>query len=148
MKRFYLSLSVIWLMLTATAQEGLQINSFFDKHYKEWKKATEVLVKGKQLKPYDLTLFRSITLKDLPEEALKIEACVMKDVEKAVDKEEGRIGERLYYGFYCLPPRYEMTYRYLFYRNTSVKKDARQDEVTLVYMEGYATLDELKRIFK
>ncbi|MBE6288272.1 MAG: hypothetical protein E7099_08850 [Mediterranea massiliensis] len=148
MKRFYFFLLATLLMLPAIAQEGLCINSFFGKHYIEWKKTTEVQVKGKELKPYNLTLFRSITLKDSPEEALRMEECVLKDAEKSVDKEEGRIGEHLYYGFYCLPPRYELLYRYIFYRNTSVKSDARRDEVTLVYMEGYATLEELKQMFK
>ena len=38
--------------------------------------------------------------------------------------------------------------RYIFYRNTNAKKDAKSNEVTLVYMEGYATLDEIEKMFK
>ncbi len=148
MKRIYLTLFTLILALSIQAQEGLQINAFFDKDYQRRENATEVLVKGKKLKPYNLTLFRSITLKDAPDEAIKIEQCLLKDAEQAVETVGANFGDRLFYGFYCLPPRYDDEYRYMFYRNTSVKPGSQRHEVTLVYMEGYATLDEIENMFK
>ena len=41
------------------------------------------------------------------------------------------------------------SYRYLFYRNTSVVPNSnKKPEVTVVYMEGQVTLEELKQMFK
>lgn len=144
MKRMYLFLLAMFCLLSLQAQEGLQVCPFFNSKAN----VTEVQVKGKELKPFNLTLFRSLTLKSHSEEAIKMEHSVLKDAEKAIDKEEGRIGGRLYYGFYCLKPTDKGCYRYLFYRNQALRKENKQEEVTLVYMEGYATLDELKRMFK
>ncbi|MBR6538439.1 MAG: hypothetical protein IKT76_01095 [Bacteroides sp.] len=124
------------------------INDFFDKEYQKRVNITEVLVKGKKLKPYKLTYFRSITLKDAPDKAIEIEERLLKDAEDAVEMNSASLGKRLYFGFYCLPPRNNDKLRYIFYRNTSAKKEAKRDEVTLVYMEGYATLDEIEKMFK
>ena len=108
----------------------------------------EVVVKGKKLKPYNLTLFRSITLKNASDKAIEIEERLLKDAENAVEMKSASWGKRLYFGFYCLPPRANDKLRYIFYRNTNAKKDAKSNEVTLVYMEGYATLDEIEKMFK
>jgi hypothetical protein len=148
MKRLYLTLFALMLVLSMQAQEGLLINAFFDKEYQRQEQITEVLVKGKKLKPYNLTLFRSITLKDAPDEAIEIEERLLKDAENAVEMKSASWGKRLYFGFYCLPPRANDKLRYIFYRNTNAKKDAKSNEVTLVYMEGYATLDEIEKMFK
>ena len=148
MKRLYLTLFALMLVLSMQAQEGLLINDFFDKEYQKRVNITEVLVKGKKLKPYKLTYFRSITLKDAPDKAIEIEERLLKDAEDAVEMNSASLGKRLYFGFYCLPPRNNDKLRYIFYRNTSAKKEAKRDEVTLVYMEGYATLDEIEKMFK
>ena len=47
----------------AWAQESLHIGELFDGRYNRQKNTIEVLVKGKKLKPYNLTLFRSLTIK-------------------------------------------------------------------------------------
>ena len=107
-----------------------------------------MLIKGKELKKYHLTLFRSLTVTDAPAVSEEIEELVSRDALAAVDKEEGRVGKKLYYGFYCFPPR-DDNYRYLFYRNTLVAPGSKKKaEVTVVYMEGEVTLEELKQMFK
>ena len=69
------------------------------------------------------------------------------DAQTAVDKEVGKVGKRLYYGFYCFPAQ-DDNYRYLFYRNAAVAPgSSKKMEVTVVYMEGKITLEELKRMF-
>lgn len=128
------------------AQEGLSISRLFDGRYKKETNAVEVLVKGKKLEPYKLTLFRSLTVKDAPEEFEQIEKLVTADAQQALDKETGMIGGKLYYGFYHLPPKNDQ-YRYLFFRNSSLRK-VEANEVTVVYMEGHTTLEELKNMFK
>ncbi|MBQ8521994.1 MAG: hypothetical protein IJ456_11640 [Bacteroides sp.] len=128
------------------AQEGLHIAGLFDGRYKRSDNAIEVTIKGKELKPYRLTYFRSLTIKESPADFERMERLVKEDAREAVDKETGHIGERLYYGFYCLPPR-KGVMRYLFYRNSSLRK-VEPCEATLIYMEGNVSLEELKEMFK
>lgn len=144
--------TILWMVFSCLlmprlwAQEGLDISRLFDGRYKQEPNAIEVLVKGRKLEPYKLTLFRSLTVRNAPEDFRQIEGWVTKDGLKAIDKETGMIGGKLYYGFYRFPPEKDR-YRYLFYRNSSLRK-VESNEVTVVYMEGYATFEELKQMFK
>lgn len=147
MKRIILLIIVTCLAVPKLcAQEGLNVSRLFDGRYKKETNAIEVLVKGSKLEPFQLTLFRSLTVKDAPKEFERIEELVTLDGAQAIDKETGMIGGKLYYGFYRLPPKNEQ-YRYLFFRNSSLRQ-VESNEVTVVYMEGYATLEELKQMFK
>lgn len=147
MKRLIL-ITITGLLLSATliAQESLHIGKLFDGRYTKQKNAIEVLVKGKKLKPYNLTLFRSLTIKGDSTERNHIEQLVIQDAVEAVDKETGKIGGHLYYGFYRFPQKGEV-FRYLFFKNNALRPNG-EPEVSLVYMEGYATLEELKQMFK
>ena len=145
-----------WIILGITmlavlplwAQKGMHVEALFDSRFKQDKRAVEVLIKGKELKKYHLTLFRSLTVTDAPTLSKEIEALVSQDAETAVDKEVGKVGTRLYYGSFCFPPKNE-SYRYLFYRNTPVVPNSnKKPEVTVVYMEGQVKLEELKQMFK
>lgn len=127
------------------AQRGLQIASLFDGCYHGRTDATEVVLKGRKLRPYHLTLFRSLTLKPSATEAADIERRVKQDVRNAKDKEVGMKGGRLYYGFYQLSGTSD-THRYLFYRNNALLQSS-DASLTLIYMEGSATLDELRKHF-
>ena len=138
------------MLLFATAeawsQEGLRIGELFDGVYKRKNNAIEVTVKGETLKRYRLKLFRSLTVKNDPKDFERIEKLVEADGKDAVSKETGRIGERLYYAFYCFPP-HNGRLRYVFYRNSSLR-EVEENELTLVYIEGNVTMDELKEMFK
>jgi hypothetical protein len=143
---------IIWMTLLIAlplwAQKGMHVESLFGGRFKQDKRAVEVLIKGKELKKYHLTLFRSLTVTDAPALSEEIEALVSQDAASAVDKEVGTVGKRLYYGFYCFPAR-DKSFRYLFYRNTAVAPSgSKKPEVTVVYMEGRVTLEELKQLFK
>lgn len=139
-------LFVVIGLLKAGAQEGLNISPLFDGRFNNNSNAIEVLVKGKKLAKYNLTLFRSLTLKNSPDQYRLIENMVMADGAKAVNKETGKVGSRLFYGFFQLPSKDDKN-RYLFYRNNSLSR-YKTDEITLVYMEGNTTIDELKNMFK
>lgn len=144
--RYFLTIILSLLCLIgANAQKGLEVSNLFEAKGK-WKlKFTGTHLSGRALKPYNLTLFRSITTGDsrLYEE---IEQAVNKDAQKTIDKECGYIDGRLYYGFFLFEPK-EKKNCYLFYRNNSLRSDE-PNEVTIVYMEGYATLKELKEMFR
>ncbi len=148
MKYIYLLLFLILCISDGFAQEGMHINQLFDGRYKKEKNATEVLVKGRKLESYQLTLFRSLTVKDNPEAFRLIRTLVDQDAQQAIDKESGRINGKLYYGFYQFKP-HNNQFRYLFFRDNSCRDDTdNNNEMTIVYMEGNTTIEELKNLFK
>lgn len=133
------------LAVTSTAQSHLNVAPMFEGKEGWNLKFTGVHIEGKELKPYNLTLFRSITTSDhrLYD---KIESLVEKDGKSTIDKESGYINGKLYYAFYQFKPK-NKKYQYLFYHNSSLHEDS-PNKVTVVYIEGYVTLTELKKIFK
>ncbi len=147
MKRIYaIIVLMLALVMEGQSQTGLQIAELFNGQYKRKDNAIEVVVKGNQLERYKLKVFRSLTVKNDPKDFERIEKLVEQDEKNAISKETGRIGERLYYAFYCFPSEKEH-YRYIFYRNSSLRK-TESNELTLIYMEGNVTMDELKTMFK
>ena len=133
-------------VVEAWSQEGLYIAELFNGQYKRNDNAIEVIVKGNQLERYRLKVFRSLTVKNDPKDFERIEKLVLQDEKNVINKETGHIGQRLYYAFYCLPSK-KNHYCYIFYRNSSLRK-VEDNELTLIYMEGNVTLDELKAMFK
>ena len=134
--------------MSLQAQSNLHITTIFD-HISEYEKDTKtVWVKGKELRKYKLDLYRSISTEN-SQIAGTMEKAVMADSRKAADKEIGYIGSRLYFAFLSLPPEAagQDFMRFIFYRNPSLKDGAKK-EVTLVYMEGRITMDQLKNLFK
>lgn len=142
-------MTVMMTVLAAAAlmaQKGMAVERFFDGDYGRRKEATKVEVRGKRLQGYHLTLFRSVTLRADEAAFREMERSVAADGNAAVDKETGYMGDRLFYGFYCLPP-VRGANRYLFFRNASLRPGG-EPEATIVYMEGHATLEELKKMFR
>lgn len=148
MKRLKTILIILALgALPTLAQKNLKIDRVFEHNYIERHKATEVMVQGRELKPYNLTLFRSVTFNDGQTLSAQVEQWVETDSREAYDKEVGRVKGHLYYGFFCLPA-HKGKLRYLFYRNAALQPDGRDKSLSVVYMEGNATLEELKKMFK
>ena len=167
MKRLKTILIILVLAaLPALAQEDLKIGKlFYNEHTEKFKAnpkenitagrdysipqslVSEVSIQGQNLKPYNLTLFRSVTFENGETMAKQIEEWIEADSRDAYDKEVGRIKGQLYYGFYCLPAR-EDKKRYLFYRNAALHPNSKDQSLTVAYMEGYATLEQLKEMFK
>lgn len=127
------------------AQSGMNVESVFGKT-SLGKGQKEIIIKGRELKPYNLRYFRSQTLKTTPEQRENIEKLVAADGKQAIDKEVGTIGGHIYYAFYRFRKEGSNSYSYLFYRNGTLR-DRNSREITIVYMEGSATIDELKKMF-
>ena len=130
----------------ANAQKHMGISPLFEGTDRAKYGFSAVVIEGKSLKKYNLTLFKSVTTTktDMFDE---LEGMVESDSKEAIDKECGYINGKLYYGFYQFRPDKNGKYRYLFYRNSSLREDE-PCEVTVVYMEGYPTLAELKKMFQ
>ena len=130
------------LPLSIWAQTGLNVAPYFDGRFNKSRQVVTLLVKGKSLKPYHLSFYRSMTFDNRMSVLDDIEKAVLSDARQAVDKETGYRGGHLLYGFYCLrPEREKEPLRYLIYRHG-------EENTFVVYMEGSATLDELKNMFK
>ena len=140
MKRILLIVTLLVVSVsTMLAQKGLSVAEQFDGSKPYFATATRVWVEGSELKRYNLTLYKSITVKD------NADAAVKQDAHKAVSKEMGHLKGRLFYAFLCLNGS-RGSNRYVFYRN-SLLSEGGKNEVTLVYMEGQVTMSQLKEMF-
>lgn len=145
MKRLIFILTMCLWATIANAQKNMEISSLFESKKRSRYGFSAAIIEGKSLKKYDLTVFKSVTTtKGMWFDEL--EGMVENDSKTAIDKECGYINGKLYYGFYQFKPE-NGKYRYIFYRNSSLRNDE-PDEVTIVYMEGYPTLEELKKMFR
>lgn len=129
----------------ACAQKNMEIAPLFEGTKRAKYAFSAVVIEGKSLKKYNLKLFKSVTTTKT-QWFDELENLVENDSKEAIDKECGYINGKLYYGFYQFKPL-DGKYRYIFYRNSSLRDDE-PDEVTIVYMEGYPTLEELKKMFR
>ena len=145
MKRTIILFIVLLLATVAYSQKNMNIEPMFKGEGKWNLKFSATYIEGTSLEPYNLTLFRSISTSDFRLYG-EMKQLVEIDSKEAVDKECGYINGELYYGFYQLKPVNDR-YRYIFYRNSSLRKDE-PNELTVVYMEGYPSLAELKQMFK
>ena len=66
MKRWVILWIIMLSVLSGYAQKGMHVDALFESRFKHDKRAVEVLIKGKELKKYHLTLFRSLTVTDAP----------------------------------------------------------------------------------
>ena len=139
MKRL-LFLTLLLASSRLSAQTGLNVAPLFTKFSgKGTPDVTSVTLRGSKVEPYQLSLFRSITFHTTGHTA-EVERLVQADARTA-SYQSGH----LYYGIYQFPIR-DGRNRYLFYRNNTLSKKA-EPTLTLIYMEGTATLETLKRTF-
>jgi len=138
--------------MTASAQGGLHSGWVFETGSKVDKHKLETsVVKGDRLNDYNLSLFHSIHLCCTPAEYREISEAVMADSNDAIDKEleisggnvkyallrfEGENGENRYLAM-------QLTSHSTYIKDETTVTDA----FFLVYMEGKATIPELRAIF-
>lgn len=143
MKRLIITIIACIIAFAAEAQ-SVEASHIFKGRSMRHQEST--CTEGNSLKPYKLTLFSTATTQDR-RHFRYIEEVIESNEDKAIDKECGYINGRLYYGFYQFKPNKKGRYRYIFYRNSSLREDE-PCEVTVVYMEGYPTIAELKKMFQ
>lgn len=110
--------------------------------------AKEVYITGRKLRSYNLTTYRSFSI-DINSKTKaagkEIEFAVRKDGHDAVDKEIVELAGRLYFAVYSLKQTDSKQKRYLFYKNNTLKNEG--GNIVIIYMEGAATLEEIRRKF-
>ena len=155
MRRFQIFLLAIMLLSAqqAGAQKGLRVNDVFDGDVVAKDNMVVNIIKGERLAPYKLRYFRSLKFKCSEEERRRIEERVVADMKQAEDLEMERKGDShdswLYYAMMTLPPLGKSSGNgirqwYLCYQCVPAKNAFL---ITLVFMEGNATMKEMRRAF-
>ena len=139
-------LTCLLTTMAAMAQTGLNINRLFDGRYKKAAGATEIIVTGVQAREIGLTVYHSLSVTDKNQAEL-VEAMVVKDGAQAVDKEVEYRNGQLYYGFYTMK-KSKRDNRYIFYLNQNLARKSPKNIVTLIYMEGFASQEEIKKLIR
>lgn len=139
-------LTCLLTSMAAMAQKGLNINSLFDGRFKKATGATEIIVTGYQAREIGLVVYHSLSVTDNVQREL-VESLVVKDGVHAVDKEVEYRNGQLYYGFYTMKKVKENN-RYIFYLNQNLAKKSPKNVVTLIYMEGSADSEGIKKLIR
>ena len=127
--------------LTAHAQEGLAIDSLFEK-YKDEKNVTYVELNGSILRSYRMTAYKSLVFKEVTPYKREILRCLKQTVATHQVKKTQEVNEggELRSAYYCLnhiERKGKRVNRYILY------KVGKQDMATLVYIEGPLDEEEL-----
>jgi len=140
-------LACLLTYMAAMAQEGLNINRLFDGRFKKATGATEIIVTGHQAREIGLTVYHSLSVTDMGQAEL-IESLVAKDGARAIDKEVEYRNGQLYYGFYSMKKKKRENNRYIFYLNQNLARKSPKNTVTLIYMEGSANAEKIKKLIR
>ena len=147
MKRIIIiTLTCLLTTLATVAQDGLNINRLFDGRYKKAAGATEIIVTGSQAREIGLTVYHSVSVTDKTQAEI-IENLVVKDGAQAVDKETEYRNGQLYYGFYTMQ-KHKRKNRYIFFLNQNLARKSPKNVVTLIYMEGEASAEKIKKLIR
>ena len=125
------------------AQSGLKVSKLFDGKYAKQSDAVVAYITGEALGGYNLTLYRSISLTCDATDAAEIEKWVVSDGAKAIDKETVLRGGSLRYGFFVLQPR-----SVNFFVGKEADKGSGKRKITVVYIEGEASQEQIKKLIK
>lgn len=156
MKRtIFIILTCLLTYMSAMAQQGLNINRLFNENLKtkdwvtqELNDKTEIIVTGDKAKEMGLSTYHSISLNNgKKQDRESIEALVIKDGAQALDKDVEYRNGQLYYGFYTLKPN-KHNKRYIFYLNQNLARKSPKNVVTVIYMEGKKSPDEVKKLIR
>ena len=149
MKRYTLLLLIIMAaaMIPAeiSAQGGLNIGQAFTPRFRDLKGTTETLIVKDRLRNVNLEKYHSLSISGHPETGKELEAMVTADGRTAVSKEVRYKGGHLYYGFYQLPSIKHSVRRYIIYLNGHLAGDPK---IILLYLEGSATPEQVKKMLK
>lgn len=127
---------------SAASGKGLNVDSFFTEDFAQNPAVTMVAFSGDQTDWKGLSVYKSVSVAGDSENADAIARAVKKDGARAEFKETSFREGKLYFGFYGLGGEGRHR-RYLFYLDSRPKG---KDKVTLVYIEGDWSADEVKKM--
>ncbi|MCM1348247.1 MAG: DUF6108 family protein [Firmicutes bacterium] len=148
MKSFLTLITILAALLwpvSIHAQKGLNINKAFTDRYRDMKGATETLVVKDKLRNVNLDTYHSLSIAGHPETASELERMVLADARTAVSKEVRYKAGHLYYGLYRLPSITRGVNRYIIFLNGHLAGD---NKIILLYLEGKASTEQVKKMLK
>lgn len=151
MKRTLFILSMlIGICLSTSAQRGLQINEVFEGKVIAKQYMQESLIKGDNVAPYKLRLLHTVKFLANNSQRTKADALFNIDMKERISDDDSNMEMEtrdgfLYYAIVQLTDNDKGSHRYICYqcRPKSTKFD-----ITMVYMEGEASLADLRKTFK
>ena len=151
MKRTLFILSMlIGICLSTSAQRGLQINEVFEGQVIAKQYMQESLIKGDNVAPYKLRLLHTVKFLANNSQRAKADALFNIDMRERISDDDSNMEMEtrdgfLYYAIVQLTDNDKGSHRYICYqcRPKSTKFD-----ITMVYMEGEASLADLRKTFK
>ena len=151
MKRtLFILLMLIGISLSTSAQRGLQINEVFEGKVIAKQYMQESLIKGDNVAPYKLRLLHTVKFLANNSQRAKADAFFNIDMRERISDDDSNMEMEtrdgfLYYAIVQLTDNEKGSHRYICYqcRPKSTKFD-----ITMVYMEGEASLADLRKTFK
>ena len=139
-------LFLLALLLTsgaAFAQRGLNSNAIFRGRVIPSERMVRTEVRGSSMTTYKLDFYRSVRFQVDKKTALEVAALVKADAEAAISAETEMTGDLLTYAL-VQPAGRGKTHRYLCYQ---ARPEGPAWVITILYLEGSATLADLRSMF-
>lgn len=150
MKHLLISLIIFALALPLSAQDGLEINRIFKGEIVSETAMKESLVKGDNLAPYKLRVLHTAKFTVGNSRRNEVEALFEEDMKGRLSDDDENLeleyrDGHLYYAIVQLPDSKKGLHRYICYQ---CRQAMGGNGITLVYMEGKASLADLRKTFK
>lgn len=141
---------LIGICLSTSAQRGLQINEVFEGKVIAKQYMQESLIKGDNVAPYKLRLLHTVKFLANNSQRARADALFNIDMRERISDDDSNMEMEsrdgfIYYAIVQLTDNDKGLHRYICYqcRPKSTKFD-----ITMVYMEGEASLADLRKTFK
>jgi len=144
MKRLITLLFFLLMGTALFAQEGLFVEDLFEGKGIAPKEMKRTFISGSQLEPYHLDTYKSVAFRVGTVIYYTVEGLVEQDAKSAVTKQVEYLGDHLTYAVICLPQTYTGLNRFLCFQ---AKEDDGLWDITLVYLRGTATVEDLDKMF-
>ncbi|MDE5561702.1 MAG: hypothetical protein K2J00_07905 [Bacteroidaceae bacterium] len=149
MKHLLITLMLLGIALPISAQKGLHINEIFEGCIIQKPGMHKTLIKGESLEPYKLTVLHTVKFTADRSCRDKVEALFSKDMGECLSDKDNLELEyhdgHLYYAVVQIADTKNGLHRYICYQ---CRIHAKEYDITLAYMEGKATLADLRKTFK
>lgn len=141
---------LLGISLCASAQKGLRINEVFEGKLIEKQRMGESLVKGENLAAYNLKVLHTVKFGANDKERARVDQLFTEDMKERISDDDSNMEFEsrdgfIYYAIVQLTDNKEGTHRYICYQ---CKERYSHYYITLVYMEGEASLSDLRKTFK
>lgn len=144
MKRILILIVLLLPAWTVSAQGDLQVGAVFDGKVVPQKAMKETFIRSSQLDPFNLEQYHSVSFTGDEQILAEVSRRVLTDAENATEKEIHMNEGKLVYAILTFESA-NYDNRFVCYQCVS---KAGSYAITLVYMHGPATLDDLKKLFK